>query len=194
MKVRPAKTQISLGIRPVWPESLLCTQWVAKDPSFLHVDSEDSDQTGRMPRLIWVFAGRTYRFVGFVMRRFILSSKFSNPWEKGSQHHVACDPSKGMHSHQVRRYPSLLVKLKIVSNTVLAPIGRLTWTFIVHLCGKCPFHMFFFFFIWGLWRVKIISLILSQVNRNVGWKGEILEKNSLTTHKQNLACLTCDLS
>ena len=57
--VRPAKTQIRLGIRPVWTESLLCAQWVAKDPSFLHADSEDSDQTGRMPRLIWVFAGRT---------------------------------------------------------------------------------------------------------------------------------------
>ena len=39
-------------------------KWVAKDPSFPHTDSEDSDQTGhdqtgRMPRLIWVFAGRT---------------------------------------------------------------------------------------------------------------------------------------
>ena len=40
-------------------QSSLCTQWVAKDPSFLHADSEDSDQTGQMPRLIWVFAGRT---------------------------------------------------------------------------------------------------------------------------------------
>ena len=30
---------------------------VAKDPSFLHADSEDSDQTGRMPRLIWVSLG-----------------------------------------------------------------------------------------------------------------------------------------
>ena len=57
--VRPAKTQISLGIRPVWSESSLCAQWVAKAPSYLHVDSEDSDQTGQMPRLIWVFAGRT---------------------------------------------------------------------------------------------------------------------------------------
>ena len=37
----------------------LCAQWVAKDPSFLHADSEDSYQTGRMPRLIWVFAGHT---------------------------------------------------------------------------------------------------------------------------------------
>ena len=72
MAVRPAKTQISEGIRPVWSESSLCTQWVAKDPRFLHADSEDSDQTGRMPRLIRVFAGRTCDFVGFVMRRLIL--------------------------------------------------------------------------------------------------------------------------
>ena len=56
--VRPAKTQISLGIHPVSSESSLCAHWVAKDSSFLHADSEDSDQSGRMPRLIWVFAGR----------------------------------------------------------------------------------------------------------------------------------------
>ena len=42
-----AKTQISLDIRPVWSESSLCAQWVAKDPSFLHADSEDSDQTAQ---------------------------------------------------------------------------------------------------------------------------------------------------
>ena len=63
--VRPAKPQISLGSRPVWSESLLCAQWVAKDPSFLHAESEDSDQTGQMLRLIWVFAGRSCHFVGF---------------------------------------------------------------------------------------------------------------------------------
>ena len=57
--VRPGETQINLGIRTVWSESSLCAQWIDKDPSFLHADSEDSDQTGRMPRLIWVFAGRT---------------------------------------------------------------------------------------------------------------------------------------
>ena len=50
--VRPAKTQISLGIHPVWSESSLCAEWVAKDPSFLHADREDSGQTGRIPRLI----------------------------------------------------------------------------------------------------------------------------------------------
>ena len=42
-------------------------QWVAYGPILLQVDSADSDQTGRMPRLIWVFAGRTDHFVGFVM-------------------------------------------------------------------------------------------------------------------------------
>ena len=69
--VCPAKTQISLGIRPVWSEYSMCAQWVAKDKCFLHADSEDSDQTGRMPRLIWVFARRTCYVVGFVMRRLI---------------------------------------------------------------------------------------------------------------------------
>ena len=54
--------QVSLGIRPVWSESSLCAQWVAKDPSFHHSDSEDPDQTGRMPRLVWVFARRTWLF------------------------------------------------------------------------------------------------------------------------------------
>ena len=76
--VRPAKTQISLGIRPVWLKSSLWAQWVAKDPSFLHADSEDSDQTGRTPRLIWVFAGRTCHFVGFVTRRLNLHLRFKD--------------------------------------------------------------------------------------------------------------------
>ena len=39
MCLRPAKTQISLRIRPVRSEYLLCTQWVAKDQRYLHADS-----------------------------------------------------------------------------------------------------------------------------------------------------------
>ena len=73
MSVRLAKTQISLSIRPVWSESSQCAKLVAKDPNFLHADNKDSDQTGRMPRLIWVFAGRACHFVGFVMRRHVNS-------------------------------------------------------------------------------------------------------------------------
>ena len=70
MSVRLAKTQISLGIRPVWSESSLCAQYVAKDSRFLHADSEDSDQTWRMPRLICLRWAHTH-FVGFVMTRLI---------------------------------------------------------------------------------------------------------------------------
>ena len=54
MTMRPAKTQINLGIHLVWSESLLCPHWVAKDPSFLHADSEDSDQTGRILRCVYM--------------------------------------------------------------------------------------------------------------------------------------------
>ena len=55
MTVCPAKTQINLGIHPVWSESSLCAQWVAKDRRFLHADSKNFDQTGWMARLIWVY-------------------------------------------------------------------------------------------------------------------------------------------
>ena len=59
MSVRPAKIQISLGICPVWSESSL-SAWRNLGSLATHwAHSEDSDQTGRMPRLIWVFAGRT---------------------------------------------------------------------------------------------------------------------------------------
>ena len=59
MAVRPAKTQISLGICPVWSESSL-SAWRKLGSLATHwAHSKDSDQTGQMPRLIWVFAGRT---------------------------------------------------------------------------------------------------------------------------------------
>ena len=66
--VRPPKTQISLGIRPDWSESLLSARRKLGDLTTHLVHNEDSDQTGRMPRLVGVFAGRSH-FVGLVMRR-----------------------------------------------------------------------------------------------------------------------------
>ena len=42
----PSKDSDQLGNCPVWSESSLCAQWVAKDQSFLHAVSEDSDQPG----------------------------------------------------------------------------------------------------------------------------------------------------
>ena len=52
-------TQIRLGNCPIWLESSL-SAWRKLGSLPIHwVHSEDSDQTGQMPRLIWVFAGRT---------------------------------------------------------------------------------------------------------------------------------------
>ena len=67
--VHQAKTQISLGIRPVWSGSSL-SAWRNIGSLATHwAHTEDSHQTGRMPRLIWVVAGRTCHPVVFVTRR-----------------------------------------------------------------------------------------------------------------------------
>ena len=58
--------QISLGICPVWSVSTVCMKkaWV---PGYPQSTQQDSDQTGWMPRLIWIFAGLTCHFVGYMM-------------------------------------------------------------------------------------------------------------------------------
>ena len=70
MGMYPAKTQISLDIRLVWSESLLCAQCVAKDPSLLHADSEDlSDWADAQADLSLRWSHN--HLVGFVMSRLI---------------------------------------------------------------------------------------------------------------------------
>ena len=68
MSVCPAKTQISLDIRPVWSETSLSAWRKLWSLATLWSHIEDCDRTGRMHRLIWFFAGRSH-FVGFVMSR-----------------------------------------------------------------------------------------------------------------------------
>ena len=58
MSVRPAKTQISLGIRPVWSESLL-SAWRKLGSWAIYWAHREDWSDWRMPRLICVFAGRT---------------------------------------------------------------------------------------------------------------------------------------
>ena len=68
-RVRPTKAQISLDIRPIWSESSLSA---CRKLGFLAIHwahSKDSGQTGRMPSLTWVFAGRTCYFVAFALAR-----------------------------------------------------------------------------------------------------------------------------
>ena len=67
----PSEDSDQPGIRLVWSESSLCAQWVAKDPSFLHADSEDSDQTADAQADLSLHWAHSH-FVGFVMSRLIL--------------------------------------------------------------------------------------------------------------------------
>ena len=57
--MRPTKTQICKRNRAVWSESSLSTWRVFASLAIQNVPSKDSDQTARMRRLIWIFAGRT---------------------------------------------------------------------------------------------------------------------------------------
>ena len=93
MTVRRVLNNISLGFGPVWSESspsawrklgALATCWA---------HSEDSDQTGWMPRLIWVFTGRICHFVGFCHEaaHFILLQALQcQCWQKGSSNVLGC--------------------------------------------------------------------------------------------------------
>ena len=67
--MHPTKTQISPSIRPVWSESSLSAWRNLGTLAIQWVHSEDSDQTGQIPRLIWVFTGRIGHFIGFVVQR-----------------------------------------------------------------------------------------------------------------------------
>ena len=81
MTCAPSESQINLGIRPAWSESPL-SAWRSIGPLTTQKEhSKDSDQTGRMPRLIWVYAGCTCQFVGFVMWRlnYCMASEIDHP-------------------------------------------------------------------------------------------------------------------
>ena len=68
-----ANTQISLGIHSVWTESSVSAWRNLGSLATHYAHREESDQTERIPRPIWVFAGRTRNFIGFVTMRLIYS-------------------------------------------------------------------------------------------------------------------------
>ena len=67
--VHEAKTRISMGIHPNWFVSAVRFE-EAFHPLPIKRTAK-TDQTGHMPRLIWVFAGRTGIFVGIIVLRLI---------------------------------------------------------------------------------------------------------------------------
>ena len=65
------------------------------DHNFLLADSDDCDQTGRMPRLIWVFAERTGHFFRLVMLQIISFPEVSAlPKKKGKRLYMYDDNSQ----------------------------------------------------------------------------------------------------
>ena len=90
MTVHPVKTQISLGIRPVWSESSL-SAWRNLESLRSHwAHSRDSDQTGQMPRLIWVFAGRTVILLVLSLKDTDGISNTVDPDQTGSSDNTVC--------------------------------------------------------------------------------------------------------
>ena len=82
------------SLLPTWRKlGSLATHWV---------HTKDSDQTGWMPRLIWVFAGCTSHFVGFVVRWLI--------WDRAWQN-LQNDSRSSKDSDQQWHSSSLLSKL-----------------------------------------------------------------------------------
>ena len=62
-----AKTRIRLSIRAVLLESSLFALWIFKDTKLVYADGNGSDQTARMYRPMFIFAGQTCHFAGFVV-------------------------------------------------------------------------------------------------------------------------------
>ena len=67
--VRPMRTQISLCIHAVWSESSLSAWRDFASLAIQNAPNEDSDQTARKRRLIWIFAWRTCPKVRFLKLR-----------------------------------------------------------------------------------------------------------------------------
>ena len=76
-RVRPAKTQISLGIRPVWSESSPCAQWIAKDSSFLHERRLWSDWVDAQADLSLCWAHMLFCWFCHAAAHFMVSLKQS---------------------------------------------------------------------------------------------------------------------
>ena len=112
---------------------ILATQWV---------HSEDSDQTGWMPRLIGVFARRTGHYVGFVVRQPICLQQFIARravlasgiiWARAWQNQPVI-PAKSQISLCIHAVwsESLLCDLRIAKNPILHHADMM---FVLLCCG-----------------------------------------------------------
>ena len=127
-RVCPAKTQFRLGGRTVWSESSLSAwrNFGSLAAHWAHI--EDSDQTVRICRLIWVFAGHTCHSFGFVMSQL--------EWQKPET--VVLEAVVARHSYQTAESWTQWIKYLRSSVFPYLQIKNIPWaTSRVNLHSGC---------------------------------------------------------
>ena len=104
--MRQEKIQISRRIRAVWSKSSLDAFWIAKKGNFLHADNE-TDQTARIRRLIWIFVGRTSQKVHFLPLPLICFQ------------HLPCSTSTAFATTCCKKQQKTETRRKIVNNFII---------------------------------------------------------------------------
>ena len=131
-------------LRSVWSECSLSALRKLGSLTSYWAHSKDSDQTGWMPRLIWVFAGRAGHFVGFYMLLLIFESFFSH-----NENHVLCPWRSAKKCHNCLTIELYIQKMQVQNNSQCRPwpehdlgLPCLHW----YQCGRVENYLYRIFF------------------------------------------------
>ena len=135
----------AICIRQVWSEASLCASWIAKDPSFLHADSEDADQTGQTPRLIcYRCPGWSESLLGPQFNLFVLSCYGSNVIREESlyfrlSHAKLITENVNM---ETKSYSDSCVSSSAsVCDCRHSHVALVTLLHMIYFCSECQSHM-----------------------------------------------------
>ena len=201
MSVRPAKTQISLGIRLVWLESSLFAWRTLWSLANHWAHSEDSDQTRRMPRLIWVFAGRKITLLVLSCR----GSYFKSIWSYWNNMSSTVSEKRTLLSCGLRSFKGACAPTQTVQRRVALCLRFVSWLCErtakalarLHVCAGSSDHWLFAYVIsnffdssWLICCVSNILISIIQSNMNqfsaqcLGWNIEYVRRfNEITVLK-----------
>ena len=158
----------------VWSESSLGAFCVAKDARFLRADNEDSIQTERKHRLIWVFVLRTRQKVRFLNVATyiiqILSNKVRLPWKPVSHLSAHSNRSKHCGSCITNWYHALTVWIPVRSTKT-----RL-FKYIANLISKS----------WKFSDKKFWYFFISAQNIDCGYSFEQLRRVRSNEYQQSM--------
>ena len=136
--VRPAKIQISLGIRHVWSESSLFAWRMAGSLATHWVHSEDSEETGWVHRLIRVFAGRTV--ISLVLLwggSNAIASEIRRPCSSSGRYLMQIHVSTTNNQNNLKEWMPKPKRVSSTNNAVM-PSFR---TQIAHSCHSLPYSL-----------------------------------------------------